>query len=182
VSGRSTPGLDLVDLAAPAPDLAAGSAGAASLSRRLRSGALGQGLGVVVGVGFDLIELTAVAQHAHRPTYRRQLCDPTEEAASLRAPDPTLDLAARFALKEACMKALGEGIGQGVGFRQIEVRADAKGLPTLTLRRRALTRFEQLGADRIVAAVGVHRGTALALVLIERAANPVPGSPRRGRG
>jgi holo-[acyl-carrier protein] synthase len=172
MSGPATPGLDL-------SDLASGSAGLAALAHRLRRRAPGERRGVVVGTGIDLVTLTTVTRHAHRHAYRRQLCDATEEAACLRAPDPALDLAARFALKEACMKALGEGIGQGVGFRQIEVRAGRAGRPTLTLRRRARTRFDQLGADRIAAAVGLHRGAALALVLIERAADPLPGPPRR---
>lgn len=120
----------------------------------------------VRGIGFDLVDVARVARHARRPAYRRQLCTPGEIEACLGAPDPVLALAERFALKEACMKALGAGIRQGLWFRHIEVEG-AEGLaPRLRLHRRAHELFTRLGADRIEAAVARRGPLVAALVLI----------------
>jgi holo-[acyl-carrier protein] synthase len=131
----------------------------------------------VVGVGIDLVTIAEVARHHHRSAYRRQLCDPDEEAACLAAPEPARALAVRFALKEACMKALGAGIGQGLHFRQIATRFD-RGAAALTLRRGARARHRRLGGGPLLATVRIDATAALALVLIARAADPESGPPR----
>ena len=54
------------------------------------------------------------------------------------------ELAARFAAKEAMMKALGTGV-RGVGWRDIEVLPDRRGKPLVYLHARAAKRAEALG-------------------------------------
>jgi holo-[acyl-carrier protein] synthase len=54
------------------------------------------------------------------------------------------ELAARFAAKEATMKALGTGI-RGVGWREIEILADRRGKPLVYLHGRAAKRAETIG-------------------------------------
>jgi holo-[acyl-carrier protein] synthase len=54
------------------------------------------------------------------------------------------ELAARFAAKEAMMKALGTGV-RGVGWREIEVLADRRGKPLIYLHGRAAERARILG-------------------------------------
>lgn len=70
------------------------------------------------------------------------------------------------------MKALGAGIRQGLWFRQIEVATDPQGSPRLRLRRRALARFRQLGAERVEAAVTRFGPLVVALVWVGAAAPP----------
>ena len=55
-------------------------------------------------------------------------------------------LAARFAAKEAAMKALGTGV-EGVGWKEIEVLADPKGKPVIHLHGRAKAQAEALGLN-----------------------------------
>lgn len=56
--------------------------------------------------------------------------------------------ATRFAAKEACSKALGTGIREGIRFKDIVVTNDALGKPHLTLHGKALERLETLVGER----------------------------------
>ena len=62
--------------------------------------------------------------------------------------DRTPELAARFAGKEAVMKALGTGV-RGVRWREIEILANARGKPVVILHGGAERRSREIGLDRI---------------------------------
>ncbi len=62
--------------------------------------------------------------------------------------DRTPELAARFAGKEAVMKALGTGV-RGVRWREIEILANARGKPVVILHGGAERRSREIGLERI---------------------------------
>ena len=77
----------------------------------------------VVGVGVDAVDVARFRRIlARRPGFAARFFTDTEQADARRAPDPTESLAARFAAKEAVMKALGTGLG-GFALTDVEVRA-----------------------------------------------------------
>ena len=71
-----------------------------------------------------------------RPRLVDRLFTETERADAARMVDPTHRLAARFAAKEAVMKALGVGIG-ALRMREVEVLRTESGAPDLVLAGRA---------------------------------------------
>lgn len=73
-------------------------------------------------------------------------------------------LAARFAAKEAVMKALGAGT-QGVGWRDIEVLSNPDGKPLVYLRGRARKKAEKLGLGEIAISLSHSREYAIASVV-----------------
>ncbi|MES2906326.1 MAG: holo-ACP synthase, partial [Pseudomonadota bacterium] len=79
-------------------------------------------------------------------------------------------LAKRFAAKEACAKALGTGIGQGVAWREIGVVRGQFGPPTLELTGAALKRLQKLVPQGMVPHIHISltddRPQALAFVVI----------------
>jgi len=91
----------------------------------------------LIGVGLDAVDLDRFrASLARTPALEQRLFTEAERAYAQRRADPTERLAARFAAKEAVLKALGHGIG-ACAFRDIEVvRADG-GQPALLLHRSA---------------------------------------------
>ncbi len=92
-----------------------------------------------------------------------------ERRYCLAATDPAERLAARWAAKEACMKALGTGWARGVAFTQIELVATAPGTaPTLVLSGEAAAVAQRLGADRCHCSVSHADGMAVATVILER--------------
>ena len=56
-------------------------------------------------------------------------------------------LAKQFAAKEAVVKALGTGFSQGVTMRQIEIKRQSTGAPSVRLNDRALRRATELGVS-----------------------------------
>ncbi|MEX2314627.1 MAG: holo-ACP synthase, partial [Thermomicrobiales bacterium] len=74
------------------------------------------------------------------------------------------ELAARFAAKEATMKALGTGI-RGVRWRDIEVLPNQRGRPILVLHETAKQRAELLGFTHFAVSLTHSRGDAIAIVV-----------------
>ncbi len=103
------------------------------------------------GVGIDLVDVTRFrALLGRRPGLAARLFSTEERAALARRRDPVPGLAARFAAKEAALKALGVGLG-AARWTEIEVLRLASGAPTLRLSGRAAT----LARDRGVAGLAV---------------------------
>lgn len=99
----------------------------------------------VLGVGTDLVDVPELRAALERqPGLRARLFCDDEWSYAQRHRDPAPHLAARFAAKEAVMKALGAGMSE-IGFTEIEVVRRDSGAPRLLLHGRAASRAEQLG-------------------------------------
>jgi holo-[acyl-carrier protein] synthase len=75
--------------------------------------------------------------------------------------------AARFAAKEAVMKALGTGMADGLGWKQIEIVNDEKGKPHAVLTARALELFEKMGAKSMDVSISHCGDFAIAYAVID---------------
>jgi holo-[acyl-carrier protein] synthase len=99
----------------------------------------------VIGVGIDAVEIPRFRDMlARRPRLADRLFSGAERALVAGRSDPVPTLAARFAAKEAAMKALSTGLG-GVDFADIEVLATTDGAPRLSISGRAAVRAGALG-------------------------------------
>ncbi len=80
-----------------------------------------------------------------------------------------LELAARFAAKEAASKALGIGVQhhEGVCWREIEVVSDERGKPSLKLTGRAAQRAEEIGLRTFALSLSHTHQYAIAMVVAE---------------
>lgn len=98
----------------------------------------------VVGVGIDLVDVDRFRTSLSRtPSMVPRMFTDGERDYAESASDPTERYAARFAAKEAVMKALGVGLG-AFGFHDVEVLRDGAGRPTLGIYGPA----EELAAGR----------------------------------
>jgi len=124
---------------------------------------------MTVGVGIDLVEVDrlerALAEHGSRFEQRIYTAGEIHDCAG-RA-DRTLALAARFAAKEACLKALGTGWSGGIGFRDVEVVRDSAGRPQIRLHGRAAERARAIGVERVHVSLTHERRVAGAVVLLD---------------
>jgi holo-[acyl-carrier protein] synthase len=92
----------------------------------------------VLWIGTDVVDLDRFRLALQRtPSMVERVFTEGERAYSLRKKDPTERLAARFAVKEATMKALGVGLG-AFKFYDVEVTKARSGEPSLQLSGRAL--------------------------------------------
>src|SRR5256885_13556894 len=91
---------------------------------------------MILGIGLDIVDTARIEQllSDHHRRFEELAFTPAERAACAGRADRVDALAARFAAKEACFKALGTGWSQGVSFLQVEVRNLEGGAPELQLR------------------------------------------------
>lgn len=98
----------------------------------------------MIGIGTDLVELDRFRRTlARTPKIVDRLFTDGERAYAEARKDPTERFAARFAAKEAVLKAMGAGIGD-CRFREIEVVRAESGAPSVLLHGRAA----ELAAER----------------------------------
>jgi holo-[acyl-carrier protein] synthase len=114
-------------------------------------------------VGIDLIAISRVRAviEKHDGRFLRRVYTP-EEVAFCRGRVP--ELAARFAAKEAVMKALGTG-ARGLAWREIEVLPDRRGKPLIYLYGRAKERAERIGLHALDVSLTHERDFAAAAVV-----------------
>ena len=99
----------------------------------------------VFGIGIDAVEIERFrAMLARRPSAAERLFTDGELAYGRRWHDPAPSLAARFAAKEAVMKALGVGLW-AFAFHDVEVVSASSGAPSLVLRGAAQSLADGLG-------------------------------------
>jgi len=98
---------------------------------------LSNGSGRVIGHGIDLVDVQDFARLLKEPA--RSFLDRYFTSSELNAVGEGVErvekLAARFAAKEAVMKALGIGWGAGISFTDVEVSVGESGAPTVVLHR-----------------------------------------------
>ena len=105
---------------------------------------------MIIGIGWDIIDITRIEKviGRHGDRFIDRIFTVAERAkAERRSKMPKLvwaTYAKRFAAKEACSKALGTGIRQGVWWRDMGVVNLAGGRPTMKLTGGALARLESL--------------------------------------
>jgi holo-[acyl-carrier protein] synthase len=124
---------------------------------------------VVVGIGIDVVEIARVRRLMERwqERFLRRVFTDEEIAYALRRHDPAEHLAARFAAKEATLKALGTGLSMGVRWREMEVRRPGGGRPTLALSGRTAALGAARGVRRLHVSLTHDAGLAVAQVLAE---------------
>ena len=103
-------------------------------------------MSTVVGVGVDLCEVDRLRRTlARTPGFATRVYTDAEREHCGRRRDPAEGLAARFAAKEAVLKALGRGLG-ACAFRDIEVVRAESGAPSLALHETAARLAAEHGA------------------------------------
>jgi holo-[acyl-carrier protein] synthase len=143
----------------------------------LEHGTIGRSGSVVVGVGIDVVATGRIARALTEVggDFEARVFTAAEREACRHRADKTEALGARFAAKEACFKALGRGLGQGLAFQQIEVTADESGRPELRLAGAAAARAEALGVTRVHLSLSHDGEVAAAVVVLEGGVTPRDG-------
>jgi holo-[acyl-carrier protein] synthase len=155
--------------------MSAPSAGAAAATMAAALTTMVEGLpaGSVVGIGVDAVDVARFRRIlVRRPGFAARFFTDTEQADARRSPDPTESLAARFAAKEAVMKALGTGLG-GFALTDVEVRraggaGATRNAPSLVLHRAAAAVAERRGVGPLHLSLTHTTGVAIAFVVAER--------------
>ena len=119
---------------------------------------------IMLTTGIDIIEIPRVRRVLEQ--YGRRFLErvfTSDEIAYCRERAP--NLAARFAAKEATMKALGTGV-RGVGWKDIEVVRHESGAPSIKLHGRCKARAQRLGGQERAIRLSHSRDYAVASVVV----------------
>src|SRR5512138_3744008 len=119
---------------------------------------------MIISIGVDIIEISRIAKRVEETEsrFRKRVFTPGEIAYCESRAAKATSYAARFAAKEAAMKALGTGWAAGIGWQEIEVVNDSAGAPSLKFTDRALERFNLIGAKRVFLSLSHTKETAIA--------------------
>ncbi len=124
---------------------------------------------MIKGIGIDSIEIARIdrIRREYGDHFLERVFTPGELAYVSRFQAPEVRLAARFAAKEACMKALGTGWIPGVRWLDIEVVNDSGGKPALALHGGAEKRLRELQAGTAHLSITHSKELATAVVILE---------------
>src|SRR5271167_1695764 len=124
---------------------------------------------MIVGTGIDIAEVPRIGQSIAR--FGDRFLQRIYTAGEIRYCDSKANrverYAARFAAKEAAMKALGTGWSRGVRWRDCEVTRLPGGKPTLQLAGAAREIADELGVKNISLSITHSGNLALAHVIFE---------------
>jgi holo-[acyl-carrier protein] synthase len=101
---------------------------------------------MILGIGSDLIDIRRIEKslERHGERFIARIYTQVERARSERRKQRAASYAKRFAAKEACAKALGTGMAQGVFWRDMGVVNLPDGKPTMHLTNGAAARLERM--------------------------------------
>jgi holo-[acyl-carrier protein] synthase len=124
---------------------------------------------MIVGTGIDLAEVPRIAAAIERygeRFIRRVFTEGEIDYCGAKA-NRFERYAARFAAKEAGMKAIGTGVNHGVGWRDVEVQSVPGCRPNLVFRGKAAEIAASLGVKRISLSMSHTVEHAIAQVILE---------------
>jgi holo-[acyl-carrier protein] synthase len=125
---------------------------------------------MIVGTGIDIAEVPRMAQAIER--FGQRFLARVFTEGEIRYCDSKANrierYAARFAAKEAGMKALGTGWSHGVRWRDIEVLRQPGGRPTLAFHGRAGEFASRLGVVNVALSLTHTADEAMAQVTLEK--------------
>ena len=122
---------------------------------------------MLIGVGCDVIEIARVRKAIERDAFVQRVFAKEEIAYCMsRGSQAAASFAARFAAKEAVLKALGTGL-RGGELQEIVITNDALGKPSVQLLGYHAELAAQLGVNNIAISMSHSRETAMAYVIME---------------
>lgn len=115
------------------------------------------------GIGVDMLEIARMERVlARRPSFVERVFTEEERAYCDRRARPAEHYAARWAAREAVVKALGTGFSGGIGVRDVSVRNDESGRPQAVLTGRALEVAQAQGVREVAISLSHTREVAVA--------------------
>jgi holo-[acyl-carrier protein] synthase len=125
---------------------------------------------MIYGIGVDVVQISRISQVLERwgRRFQEKVFTPYEVEYCLAKRNPYPNFAARFAAKEAFVKALGIGIRRGVHWRNIEVRRGPLGRPILKLSGLAVEMLQREKIAGIFLSLTHDGDYSTATVVLER--------------
>lgn len=124
---------------------------------------------MIIGIGTDIVDITRIEKACQKfgERFISKIFTDQEEKACKDKKEVAHHLAARFAAKEAVLKALGTGISKGIGLKDVEVTRTPGNRPEIILYGRGKEMAESLGVKNIHISISHDADRALAFAVLE---------------
>jgi holo-[acyl-carrier protein] synthase len=125
---------------------------------------------MIISIGIDIIEVRRVRETIERtPRFAERVFTAAERAyCESRGAVAAQHYAARFAAKEAALKALQTGWSGGISWQDVEVSAKESGAPLVFFHGRARELYEESGATSAHISIAHTTEHAIAQVILEK--------------
>ena len=125
---------------------------------------------MIYGIGIDLVRVKRMEDALRRwgERFQEKVFTAGEIKYCLQKRNPSPNFAARFAAKEAFVKALGIGIRRGVHWKDVEVQRGPLGKPVLKLNGRALEICQRERVEGIFLSLTHDHEYSSAMVVLEK--------------
>jgi holo-[acyl-carrier protein] synthase len=129
---------------------------------------------MIYGIGLDLVQVSRIEDALRRwgERFQNKVFTPGEIRYGLKKRNPGPHFAARFAAKEAFVKALGIGIRRGVHWKDVEVQRGPLGRPVLKIHGRAVEICRAEGIEGLFLSLTHDGDYSGAMVVLERSNQP----------
>jgi holo-[acyl-carrier protein] synthase len=125
----------------------------------------------IIGMGTDIVECLRIAQmiERHADLFLTRVYTPNEIDYCQARKASTQHFAGRWAAKEAVLKAMGTGWARGISWRDVEIRNEIGGKPTIALGGGAREVCEKMGIAEMMISISHcrHYATAPAIAVGE---------------
>ncbi|MBE9502925.1 MAG: holo-ACP synthase [Proteobacteria bacterium] len=124
---------------------------------------------MIVGIGIDIVEIGRIRQANERwgDNFTSRILSPPELAALKGKRDIHPHISARFAAKEAFLKALGTGLARGISWHDMEVKREKGHRPFFSISGQAHKIMTEMGVKKIHLSMSHERQYAIAQVILE---------------
>jgi len=125
---------------------------------------------MIFGIGTDIADISRFQRFIdqNNEALLRRMFTEQERSVCGAGRTSASRFAARFAAKEAFLKALGTGLRDGLSWQDMEVVNDELGKPDLHLSGRALELYNEKQISRVFLSLSHDAGCAIALVVLEK--------------
>ncbi len=124
---------------------------------------------MILGIGTDIIEVNRIERLlAEQKRFKKRIFTQGEIEYCEHKKNNIQNYAARFAVKEALLKAMGTGWREGAAFKEIEVKNNEKGKPELVLSGTVKKITEEMGVTNIQVSISHLKDLAIGIVILER--------------
>ncbi len=118
---------------------------------------------MAAGIGVDMLEIARMERVIkRRPSFLKRVFTDEERAYCDSCARPAEHYAARFAAREAVLKALGTGFSEGISFKDVSVTNDEWGKPIAVLSGRAAEVAAERGVQEVALSLSHTRDVAVA--------------------
>ena len=124
---------------------------------------------MIFGIGTDIVEVDRIREFSNKfgEKFLNRILLPTEQKYCLNYIDPAPYIAGRFAAKEAIAKAFGFGIGEKIGWHDMEIVREESGKPNVQLHGKAQLLMDKIGTKKVQITLSHTNKHATATAIIE---------------